>query len=79
MEWTPIEEKLPPLGVPLFVTIHDKLYFKPKVLFPVYYIKKPHEQGYGFAFERFDNIFDIQYNEVKAWATKPEPYEYDVI
>lgn len=78
MKWISIKENLPPLGVPLFATIYDKVYFKSKVLFPVYYIKKPYEEGYGFAFEQFDNILDIRYSEVKAWALKPKPYEYEV-
>ena len=59
MKWISIQENLPPLGVPLFATIYDRVYFKSKVLFPVYYIKKPYEEGYEFAFEQFDNILDL--------------------
>lgn len=33
--WTPIDEGLPPVGVPLFVTIYDKINFSAKVLYPV--------------------------------------------
>mgnify|MGYP006991720048 CR=1 FL=1 len=47
MKWTDIKEGLPPLGVPLIVTIKDHLEFKPNELrYPVVY--EQHKSGSGY-------------------------------
>lgn len=77
MEWTPIEKGLPPIGTKLIVTIYDKIFFKRKLVYPVYYIEKPFENGYGFCVGNLDDFLNPEYSEVEAWMLVPTPYDYD--
>lgn len=77
-DWTPIEVKSPPAGVPLIVTVRRDVSEGPRlvVLDNVYYMKvrgNPDFGFYGAADE--NNQIGPSYFKVTAWMEYPEPYE----
>ena len=78
MEWNDIFDGLPPIGIPLIVTIEDKLEGKSNELrYPVYYEKSKGGNGYRWSWRYgdFDYTLLPGVSEVIAFAILPEPYE----
>lgn len=78
MTWNKITDGLPPIGVPLIVTVKDLITFKPnKLEYPVYYEKSIENNGYAFYWRRGDVCWQLypETNEVVAWMFLPTPYE----
>ena len=77
--WKSIEEDgLPPIGIPLIVTIKDKLQGLPNHLkFPVYYVKDMFNEGYCWKWlYGYTDLFQ-EVGEVIAWQLFPDVYELD--
>ena len=77
-KWTPITDGLPPVGVPLIVTIKDNLEHKPDELrYPVYYEKDHIQQGYSWNWRYGDFNYQLipSVSEVVAYMELPEPYK----
>ena len=75
-----ISDKVPPLGVPLIVTVKDHLQFKPNELrYPVFYEKSKGGYGYRWSWRYGDFDYDLlpDVSEVVAWTEFPNPYEED--
>ncbi len=78
MNWKPITEGLPRVGVPLIVTIKNHLENKPNELrYPVYYEKDNMRQGYHWSWRFGDFAYELlpEVSEVIAFAELPHPYE----
>lgn len=78
MEWKQIKDGLPPIGVPLIVTIKDHLNFKLNELrYPVYYEKSKNGRGFRWSWRYGDFDYDLlpDVSEVVAWIEVPEPLE----
>lgn len=76
-EWKSIENHVPPIGQPLMVKIFDHCNQKLKFLYPVYYLERPWERGFGFYYGDFENRLLTEYSEVKAWDFRPDGLEGD--
>lgn len=77
VEWKKISDGLPPIGIPLIVTIKDRLQGKPNELkYPVYYEKAKGMDGYRWSWRYGDFDYDLMpdVSEVIAYMTIPEPY-----
>lgn len=77
-EWTKITDGLPPVGVPLIVTVKDGLQGKPNTLrYPVYYEKAKDGCGYRWSWRFGDYDYDLvpEVSEVIGWMEMPEPLE----
>lgn len=78
MEWKKILDGLPPIGIPLIVTVKDHLQGKPNELsYPVYYEKSKGGFGYRWSWRYGDFDYDLlpEVSEVVAWKKIPEPYQ----
>lgn len=78
MEWHKISDGLPPIGVPLIVTVKDDLEHKQnKILCPAYYERKRENNGYHFTWRYGDMVYELlsDVSEVIAWLELPKPYE----
>lgn len=79
MNWNKITERLPPIGVPLIVTVKDHLQGnKPnEIRYPVYYEKAKSGWGYRWSWRYGDFDYELlpDVSEVVAYAILPEPYE----
>lgn len=80
-DWNEIREKgLPPVGVPLIVTIKDNLQGMPNQLrYPVYYVKDTTKNKYCWKWLWGDLAYDLlpEVSEVIAWMEMPEIFEGD--
>lgn len=76
-EWKSIKQHLPPIGQPLMVNIFDHCNGVNKILYPVYYLERPWERGFGFYYGDFENRLLQEYSEVKAWDFRPDVSEGD--
>lgn len=72
-EWTPISEKLPPLGACIICTVKDHFRNQRELRYPVYYLEKTFEKGYAFYFGGDILLPDI--SEVIAWKPMVNIYE----
>lgn len=75
--WIPIEEGLPPVGLPLIVTVKDNLQRKPNERrLPVYYEKDSIKDGYHWSWRYGDYAYELlpDVSEIVAWRPLPEPY-----
>ena len=78
MVWKNIEDGLPPVGVPLIVTIKDNLEHKRNQLrYPVYYEKDSMKSGYHWSWRYGDFAYELlpDVSEVVAWCLVPSVYE----
>lgn len=72
-------EGLPPIGVPLIVTIDDMVRMRRELRYPVVYRKSLFSDSYGF----YDNggyeesLLTPEYSPVVAWMEIPEIYMED--
>ena len=74
--WTSIKDGLPPVGIPLIVTIYDSFKGKRELRYPVYYQKGFFSNNYGFyLYGNEDNLLLPEYSEVLAWCEFPNVYE----
>lgn len=77
--WNILEEKgLPPIGVPLIVTIKNNICSKPNELrYPVYFEKDSMKECYRWSWRYGDMAYDLipEASEVVAWLELPIPYE----
>ncbi len=74
LSWTPITEALPPVRIPLIVSIINHFNGEARELrYPVYYIKEPFEGRWVWKFQ--DGYLLPDYSEVVAWMELPKPYE----
>ena len=77
-KWSSIKDGLPPVGVPLLVTVKDNLQGKPSELrYPVYYEKARGNAGYHWSWRYGDFDYELlpEVSEVTAYIILPEPYE----
>lgn len=77
MKWNSITDGLPPIGVPLIVTVKDHLQGKMNELrYPVYYEKAKSGFGYRWSWRYGDFDYDLlpDVSEVVAYIVLPEPY-----
>lgn len=73
-EWTKITDGLPPIGVPLIVTVKDGLQGKLNTLrYPVYYEKAKDGCGYRWSWRFGDYDLMPGVSEVNGWMEMPEP------
>lgn len=75
--WNEISKGLPPLGVPLIVTIEQNEYYKNRELrYPVYYSENKKGSGYAWYWYYGDMCYELMPNvsEVKAWQVLPKTY-----
>lgn len=73
-----VKDKLPPIGVPLIVTVKDHLQGKPNELrYPVYYEKSKSGHGYRWSWRYGDFDYELlpDVSEVIAYMLMPEPYQ----
>lgn len=79
-EWRTIKKDgTPPVGACLIVTIKNHGYGGRRELrYPVYYLERTYEPGYGFYFGDLSNTFLPEYSEVVAWMPMPRQYEGEV-
>lgn len=76
IEWMPIGEGVPPIGMPLIITIMDGYRHKRELRYPVYYQKSPYDGNYGFFVHgREDYEIDQEYSQILAWILMPEIWE----
>ena len=75
-KWKPIKEGLPPIGVPLIVTIYDSIRFRRELRYPVYYQQSIFCDEYGFYVNGTDILLP-EYSEVIAYMLIPNVYEGD--
>lgn len=73
--WTPISEKLPPMGTCIIVTVKDHFKNQLELRYPVWYMEKVYEQGHAFYFGEIGNILLPDISEIIAWMPMPKPYE----
>ena len=74
--WTPITDGLPPVGMPLIVTIFDTFKNRKELRYPVYYQQGFFSVNYGFyLYGSADNLLLPEYSEVLAWCKFPQVYE----
>lgn len=76
-----IENGLPPIGVPLIVTVKENLQGMPNQLrYPVYYMKGTTKDGFAWKWFYGDMVYDLlpEVSEVLAWMELPEIYKEDV-
>lgn len=77
-KWTKITDGLPPIGVPLIVTVKDGLQGKQNTLrYPVYYEKAKDGNGYRWSWRFGDYDYDLVpgVSEVIGWMEMPDPLE----
>lgn len=75
--WHKISDGLPPLGVPLIVTIEQNEYYMNKELrYPVYYSENKKGSGYAWYWYYGDFCYELMPNvsEVIAWQELPKTY-----
>lgn len=78
MVWKSIKDGLPPIGVPLIVTIKDNLEYRGNQLrYPVYYEKDNMKNGYHWSWRYGDFAYELlpDVSEVVAWCLVPNVYE----
>ncbi len=77
--WKTIKKDgLPPIGIPLIVTIKDNLEGEPNELkYPVYYEKNNNGNGYRWGWRYGDFAYDLipSVSDVLAWMEFPKVYE----
>lgn len=74
-KWTPIEKGLPPVGVPLIVTIKDTFKGVRALRFPVIYRKSFYDDVYGFyVYGVEEEKLTCEYSPVLAWMKFPMIY-----
>lgn len=81
MEWKKITDGLPPIGVPLVVTIEKNEYYTSReTRFPVYYSESKNGNGYSWYWHYGDMVYELLLNvsEVIAWAKLPKVYTEEV-
>ena len=72
-EWTTIEKGLPPVGVPLIVSVVNRFEKNRKELrYPVYFEYHPFEQRWVWRIN--DGYLLPEYSEVEAWMALPTVY-----
>ncbi|MEK4700385.1 hypothetical protein MKX47_21285 [Solibacillus sp. FSL R7-0668] len=76
-DWTPINEKSPPLGECIICTVQDHIRGRLELRYPVYYIQMPYAEGYAFHFGEIGNILLPDVSEVLAWMPMPTVYQND--
>lgn len=82
MKWNNTGDGLPPIGVPLIVTVKDNLQGRPNELrYPVYYEKAKSGSGYRWSWRYGDFDYDLlpDVSEVVAYIVLPEPYGIDEV
>ena len=82
MNWKHITDELPPIGIPLIVTVKDHLQGKANELrYPVYYEGTRSNNGYHWTWRYGDFDYKLlpDVNEVIAWSAIPEPYREDTV
>lgn len=73
-----IKEGLPPIGVPLIVTIYDTTRFRRELRYPVYYQKSLYCNKYGFyMYGNEESPLLPEFSEVIAYMEMPNVYEED--
>ena len=74
--WNKISEiGLPPVGVPLIVTIKDNLQGLPnQTRYPVYYVEDSMKSGYAYKWLYGDMAYELlpEVSEVIAWQEMPK-------
>ena len=78
MKWNSVKDGLPPIGIPLLVTVKDNLQGKPSELrYPVYYEKARGNEGYHWSWRYGDFDYELlpEVSEVTAYILLAEPYE----
>lgn len=76
--WKLVEDELPPVGVPLIVTVKDHLQEKGNELrYPVYYEKNCMKEGYCWSWRYGDFAYELlpDVSEVIAFVEFLEPYK----
>ena len=74
--WMPISEGLPPMGVPLIVTIYDTINSRRELRWPVFYQHSLYRDEWGFyQYGSEDYKLDPEMSEVLAWQQYPEIWE----
>lgn len=72
--WTDIEDGLPPVGVPLIVTVDDIKEGRRTVMCPVMYRKSFRCEKYGF-YDAYGSYLEPEWFPTIAWIEIPSPYE----
>ena len=72
MKWTPITEGMPPTGVPLIVTVIDKVDNSPRLRYPVHYTQNAFSKRWQWCLH--ESYLSPKIEPVVAWMTVPEPY-----
>ena len=82
MKWNKIEDGLPPVGIPIIVTIKQEWEKNPKVVGPVYYQKSHYDGTYGFyeyGIGTEDRRIGPTSVEVTHWTKWPDPHPCEEI
>ena len=75
-EWININDGLPPVGMPIIVTINDTFRNRRELRYPVIYRKSFYANSYGFYEHGLeDHLLTAEYSPVIAWMPLPEPYK----
>ena len=77
MDWMPMNQLHPPVGVPLIVTVERTIAEGPRymVLSPVYYMMHPQNGDWGFfEYADFGRQIGPEYFKVIAWTRYPKAY-----
>lgn len=79
MDLKEIKAGMPPVGVPLIVTVEDFLKGEREVRYPVYYQQSPFSNSLHFRWKYGDLDYELlqDVRKVVAWAKIPEPYVDD--
>ena len=75
--WTDIVDGLPPIGVPLIVTVYDIEQGERTVMYPVMYRKSFRCEKYGF-YDAYGSYLEPEWFPTIAWIEIPSPYEKEV-
>ena len=75
-KWISIKDGLPPIGVPLIVSIYDTFNNRRELRYPVIYRKSLYDKGFRFYMYGIEeNVLLPEYSEVRAWMEFPRVYE----
>lgn len=74
-QWISVEDRLPPSGPALIVTIYNKVHRKKELRYPVYYYQSENGDCDFFHFAKVPQVLLKEYSKVLAWMPLPQIYE----
>lgn len=74
-QWISVEDRLPPSGPALIVTIYNKVHCKKELRYPVYYYQSENGDCDFFHFAKVPQVLLKEYSKVLAWMPLPQIYE----